>query len=268
MNRQQLIDHIKGKKNYLCIGLDTDPNKLPLGLKRDISGVIEFNQRIIQATADYCVSYKINTAFYESMGAAGWEAMQETVRAIPETHFRIADAKRGDIGNTTEQYARAFFEHMNFDAVTLQPYMGRDSILPFLSYENKWAIILALTSNKSAEDFETMPLTNGRKLFEEVILQSAQWGNKGNTMYVTGATRAELLSEIRKIIPEHFLLIPGVGTQGGSLPDVHQHGHIHDIGMLVNVSRAVIYAGQGEDFAEKAAEAAKEYCREMGSLLS
>ena len=268
MNRPLLIDQIKKKKNYLCIGLDTDPDKLPAGLTKDIKGVITFNKRIIQATMDHCVSYKINTAFYESMGGAGWEAMQETVDSIPATHFKIADAKRGDIGNTTEQYAKAFFENMSFDAVTLQPYMGKDSILPFLSYENKWAIILALTSNKSAEDFETLQLQNGRKVFEEVILQSSQWGNKGNTMYVTGATRAEQLSEIRKLIPEHFLLIPGVGTQGGSLQDVHQHGHMIDIGMLVNVSRAVIYAGDGEDYAEKAQVAAISYCSEMEQLLS
>lgn len=269
MKKEQLIAQIRDRESFLCIGLDTDPTQIPAIVGKGPEAMLAFNKAIIEATLDLCVSYKINTAFYEAMGSEGWKVMEETVNLIPSSHFRIADAKRGDIGNTTRQYARAFFEKMDFDAVTLHPYMGKDSIEPFLSYSDKWAIILALTSNPSADDFETMELTQQKgKLYEQVIQKSATWGNSGNTMFVTGATRAEELQSIRKQIPDHFLLVPGVGAQGGSLEDVWKYGSNREAGLLVNISRAILYAGRDADFAEQARLAAQNYQSAMKSLLS
>jgi orotidine-5'-phosphate decarboxylase len=223
---------------------------------------------IIDATADLCVAYKINTAFYEAMGTKGWEAMHKTVNYIPHSHFKIADAKRGDIGNTSAQYAHAFFETMDFDAITVAPYMGEDSIRPFLEYENKWTIVLGLTSNKGAADFEMSKLDNGRYLYEQVIESCAKWGHTGNMMFVTGATQVSEFETIRKIIPEHFLLVPGVGFQGGSLKEISAAALTDDCGMLVNSSRAIIYAGHKESYADEAREIALQYREEMNFLLT
>ena len=266
MNRNKLIQQIKTKGTYLCVGLDTDPAKLPMHLQGTRHGMLEFNKAIIDATKDYCVSYKINTAFYEALGAEGWEIMAETVGYIPPTHFKIADAKRGDIGNTSAQYAKAFFETLAFDAITVAPYMGEDSVRPFLEYEDKWAIVLGLTSNKGAHDFE-LAQVNGKPLFELVLEKVSSWGTTGNLMFVTGATQAGAFTRIREIVPEHFLLVPGVGFQGGSLADVSAHGLNDDAGLLVNASRAIIYAGSGEDFAKEAAAIAQQYQAEMSPYL-
>ncbi|HMO34150.1 MAG TPA: orotidine-5'-phosphate decarboxylase [Lacibacter sp.] len=276
MTRQQLVDQIKQKQTYLCVGLDTDRSKIPAHLFSHPNPVAAFNKAIIAATKDYCVSYKINTAFYEAMGVKGWEALEETVHAIPSSHFKIADAKRGDIGNTSSQYAKAFFETLPFDAVTVAPYMGEDSVRPFLEYDGKWAIVLGLTSNKGAADFEMRQLksTNGEAhlraeyLYERVLRTVSQWGNPQNLMFVVGATQAEEFVNIRSILPGHFLLVPGVGAQGGSLQEISQQAMIPDCGLLVNASRAVIYASGGEDFAEAAASAAKYYQSEMKSYLT
>lgn len=272
MHRKVLIGEIKKKRSYLCVGLDTDISKIPGHLKGKPNAVFEFNRQIIDATKDLCVSYKINTAFYEAMGAKGWEAMEQTVNYIPSTHFKIADAKRGDIGNTSSQYAKAFFETLNFDAITIAPYMGEDSIRPFLEYENKWSIVLGLTSNKGAFDFEMLKVVdensnNSKFLYENVIETICKWGNTDNLMFVTGATQASELTNIRKIIPEHFLLVPGVGFQGGNLNEVSQAGMNKDCGILVNISRAIIYAGQNENFATEAREIALQYQTEMSTLL-
>jgi orotidine-5'-phosphate decarboxylase len=264
MTRKQLIDQIRTKKTYLCVGLDTDPSKIPAHLQSNPDAVVEFNKQIIDATKDHCVAYKINTAFYEAMGAKGWEAMEETVNYIPAEHFSIADAKRGDIGNTSSQYARAFFETMNFDAITVAPYMGEDSVKPFLEYENKWTIVLGLTSNPGSHDFEQRLLLSennqpNQRLYETVLNKVSSWGRTDNLMFVIGATKATELESIRKIIPNHFLLVPGVGFQGGSLEEVSRYGINADIGLLVNASRAVIYASGKEDFAEEAAVIARQY---------
>ncbi len=275
MNRKRLVEHIQTKKTYLCVGLDTDVNKLPAHLPKTKDGIVTFNKAIIDATLEHCVSYKINTAFYEALGTKGWEAMEETVAYIPNTHFKIADAKRGDIGNTGEQYAKAFFETINFDAITVAPYMGEDSIRPFLEYENKWAIILGLTSNKGAKDFEMQKLestytdehSRATFLYEQVIETVCKWGNSDNTMFVIGATQATEFTNIRSIIPNHFLLVPGVGFQGGSLAEVSQYGMTEDIGLLVNASRAIIFAGSGEDFAAEAKLIAAQYHFEMKNYL-
>ncbi len=274
MHRNILIEQIKIKRSYLCVGLDTDLSKIPEHLQSNSNAVFEFNKQIIDATKEYCVSYKINTAFYEAMGIKGWEAMEQTVNYIPSTHLKIADAKRGDIGNTSSQYAKAFFETLKFDAITVAPYMGEDSIRPFLEYENKWAIVLGLTSNKGAIDFEMQKLVgdntnqgNEEMLYEKVLKTVSRWGNLNNLMFVTGATQANQLASIRKIIPDHFLLVPGVGFQGGSLADVSEYGMNKDCGLLVNASRAIIYAGDGENFASEAAEIAKQYQTEMHDLL-
>lgn len=269
MTRKFLTEQIQKKGSYLCIGLDTDIEMLPAHFNKSADAIIDFNKAIIDATKDLCISYKINTAFYEALGSEGWEAMEETVRHIPDEHFLIADAKRADIGNTSRQYARAFFEKMDFDAITLHPYMGSDSLRPFLEYEGKWSIILALTSNAGAADFEMLRLEEkgGPMLFERIIETTSRWGSPDNIMYVTGATRAEELSRIRSIAPDHFLLVPGVGAQGGSLADVTRFGANKETGLLVNVSRAVIFAGGGEDFAVKAREAAIQYRNEMSGLL-
>ena len=225
MNRTELIEQIKLKQSFLCVGLDTDIEKIPVHLQSRPNGVVEFNKQIIDATKDYCVSYKINTAFYEAMGARGWDAMEETCEYIPSSHLKIADAKRADIGNTSAYYAKAFFEKLKFDAITVAPYMGEDSIRPFLDYENKWTIVLGLTSNKGANDFEMLRMKNNNEnyLYEQVLSTVSKWGNENNLMFVVGATRAEELSNIRKIIPDNFLLVPGVGAQGGSLADVAQY---------------------------------------------
>jgi orotidine-5'-phosphate decarboxylase len=273
MTRKQLIQQIQQKKSYLCVGLDTDLTKIPKHLQSHPDAVFEFNKAIIDATKDLCVGYKINTAFYEAMGLKGWEAMEKTVDYIPNEHFKIADAKRGDIGNTSSQYARAFFETMNFDAITVAPYMGEDSVRPFLEYENKWAIVLGLTSNKGAADFEMQPLASGEHLFEKVIQTVCEWGSENNLMFVTGATQATEFENIRAIIPGHFLLVPGVGFQGGSLDEVTKYGKIKDTlttaqcGLLVNASRAIIYAGEKENFAEEARIIAQQYQTEMAAYL-
>lgn len=270
MNRLQLIHQINNKRSYLCVGLDTDIDKLPNHLKGTPNAVFQFNKAIIDATKEFCVAYKLNTAFYESQGLKGWEAMQQTVDYIPTTHFKIADAKRGDIGNTSAQYAKAFFETMNFDAITVAPYMGADSVTPFLAFKNKWTIVLGLTSNKGSEDFQrsTIENSNTKKLYEQVLQKVSGWGNPENLMFVIGATQASDLTHIRSIIPSHFLLVPGVGFQGGSLADVSKYGLIkNDCGLLINASRAIIMASSGEDFAEVAAVVAKEYQTEMATYL-
>lgn len=275
MTRQQLIEQIRQKQTYLCVGLDTDLTKIPKHLQSHPDAIFEFNKAIIDATLPHCVSYKINTAFYEAMGVKGWEAMERTVNYIPDSHFKIADAKRGDIGNTSSQYARAFFEAMNFDAVTVAPYMGEDSVRPFLEYEGKWAIVLGLTSNKGANDFELKQLLseNGETqlraefLYERVLRTVSKWGSTENLMFVVGATQAEEFVNIRSIIPDHFLLVPGVGAQGGSLNDISEKAMNADCGLLVNASRAVIYASENEDFATEAKAIAAQYQFEMKSYL-
>jgi orotidine-5'-phosphate decarboxylase len=268
MNREELISQIKQKKSFLCVGLDTDIKKIPAHLLELENPIFEFNKQIIDATKDLCVAYKPNIAFYESMGVDGWTALQKTLDYIPENIFTIADAKRGDIGNTSNMYAKAFFENMNFDAVTVAPYMGSDSVTPFLEFENKWAIVLALTSNKGSLDFQNIEDKNGKQLFEQVLETSQTWGTDENMMYVVGATRAEQLSKIREIIPSHFLLIPGVGAQGGNLKDVVKYGMNEDCGLLVNSSRGIIYAGNDVDFADRTRKAAQELQQEMAVILS
>ncbi len=269
MHRNILIEQIKEKGTYLCVGLDTDVDKLPKHFKGNANAVFEFNKAIIDATKDLCVSYKINTAFYEAMGTKGWDAMERTVHYIPSTHLKIADAKRADIGNTSSYYAKTFFETFAFDAVTVAPYMGEDSVRPFLEYDTKWTIVLGLTSNKGAADFEMLTLANKEeKLYENVLRTVSSWGNKNNLMFVIGATQASELANIRKILPEHFLLVPGVGFQGGSLADVSLHGLIDDAGLLINASRAIIYAGDDENFAAEARAISLQYQAEMSGLLT
>jgi orotidine-5'-phosphate decarboxylase len=266
MNRVKLFEQIRAKQNYLCVGLDSDPDKIPGFLQNFPDPVFEFNKRIIDATLAHCVAYKINTAFYEVSGACGWETMQKTVDYIPATHFKIADAKRGDIGNTSGMYARAFFETLSFDAVTVAPYMGEDSIRPFLAYKGKWTILLGLTSNPGAADFELQGHMNG-PLYESVLRKASQWGTTENLMFVVGATQAEWFTRIRAIAPEHFYLVPGLGIQGGSLKEISERTLIKDCGLLVNASRTIIHAGSGEDFAEKAGAAAALYAAEMKIYL-
>ncbi len=267
MTREELFEQIKIKKSFLCVGLDSDPLKIPAFLNDFDDPVFEFNKRIIDATKDYCVAYKPNIAFYEAQGTKGWESLQKTLDYIPDNIFTISDAKRGDIGNTSNLYARAFFESMDFDSVTVAPYMGKDSVEPFLQYENKWVILLALTSNIGGLDFQTKRLQNGEFLFERVLRKSLEWGNEDNLMYVVGATRAELLTKIRAIVPNSFLLIPGVGAQGGSLSDVAEFGMNDSCGLLVNSSRGIIFASQGEDFAEAAKAESMKIQSEMEALL-
>ena len=274
MTRKQLVEQIQQKRSYLCVGLDTDITKIPKHLQSHPDAVFEFNRQIIDATKDLCVAYKINTAFYEAMGLKGWETMEKTVNYIPKEHFTIADAKRGDIGNTSTQYAKAFFETLNFDAVTVAPYMGEDSVKPFLEFENKWAIVLGLTSNPGSKDFEQLNVVgqetnpgNGEYLYENVLRKVSSWGDPGNLMFVIGATKASDLEGIRKIIPDHFLLVPGVGFQGGSLEEVSRYGMNRDCGLLVNASRAIIYASEKEDFAVEARAIAQQYQSEMAGHL-
>jgi orotidine-5'-phosphate decarboxylase len=296
MTRLQLVTAIRSMGSYLCVGLDTDPDKIPRHLqdqydRKGADAVFEFNRQIIDATKDHCVAYKINTAFYEAGGVKGWEAMERTVNYIPSTHFRIADAKRGDIGNTSAQYARAFFETMPFDAITVAPYMGWDSVRPFLQYKDKWTIVLGLTSNPGADDFELQKLVEGGEgegvkmgakelrmsfktmwaaeeyLYERVLTTAADWGTPENLMFVIGATQAEAFERARRLTPDHFYLVPGVGAQGGSLEEISKKAMNKDVGLLVNASRAVIYASAGEDFAEAARRAAAGYHQEMKLYL-
>jgi orotidine-5'-phosphate decarboxylase len=271
MTRAELIRNIRNKKSFLCIGLDTDITKIPVHLRSFADPVFEFNKQIIDATKTYCVAYKPNTAFYESLGAPGWEALEKTIDYIKETSkdsFIIADAKRGDIGNTSDMYARTFFGLMDCDAVTVAPYMGEDSVMPFLQYENKWVVLLALTSNKGAFDFQTTMLDNGSMLFQQVLETAKKWGNADNLMYVVGATKATMLAEVRKLVPDSFLLVPGIGAQGGSLAEVAKYGMNTDCGLLVNSSRNIIYASSDLNFAEKAAHEAMIIQTEMAVLLT
>jgi orotidine-5'-phosphate decarboxylase len=267
MTREQLIQNIRERKSFLCVGLDTDIEKIPAHLHTFDDPIFEFNRRIIDATKEYCVAYKLNTAFFESLGAKGWQTMEKTFAYIGKSHFTIADAKRGDIGNTCDMYAKAFFKEMNVDSITLAPYMGKDSVEPFLKYEDKWSIILGLTSNPSAADFQFTKNEYGKELYKSVISTSSTWGNPSNTMFVVGATKAEMLEDIRQIIPDHFLLVPGVGAQGGSLKEVVKFGKNKDVGLLVNSSRGIIYASSGEDFEQRAAEEAKKMAIDMAILL-
>jgi orotidine-5'-phosphate decarboxylase len=288
MIRQQLVEQIFKKRSYLCVGLDTDIEKIPKHLLSNADPVFEFNKQIIDATKDLCVSYKINTAFYEAMGVKGWETLEKTANYISTEHFKIADAKRGDIGNTSLQYAKAFFETMNFDAITVAPYMGEDSVKPFLQYENKWAIVLGLTSNTGAKDFELQKLITKTDLFDddihiekhdtkflyEMVLEKVcKWGNPNNLMFVIGATQPDEFLNIRKITPEHFYLVPGVGAQGGSLKEISEKALMKgpstntQCGLLVNASRAIIYASDKENFAEEARTVAQQYQSEMASYL-
>lgn len=268
MNKEQLITEIKRKQTFLCVGLDTDIEKLPEHLKNAEDPVFEFNKAIIDATKDYCVAYKPNIAFYECLGPKGWESLKRTLDYIPQNIFTIADAKRGDIGNTSRYYAKTFFEYLDFDAVTIAPYMGEDSITPFLEFKNKWVIVLALTSNKGALDFQFMTDMKGEKLFEKVLKTTEKWGTPENMMYVVGATRVEGIGHVRKSVPNHFFLVPGVGAQGGSLEEVANFGWNQNCGLLVNSSRGIIYASNGEDFAEKASESARQIQLQMKAILS
>ena len=276
MTREELFSNIKKKKSFLCVGLDTDIAKIPSHLLKTEDPIFEFNKEIIDATHDLCISYKPNMAFYETQGVKGWISLEKTINYINQTYsdiFTIADAKRGDIGNTSKMYAKAFLETLNFDSITVAPYMGEDSITPFLEYKNKWVILLALTSNKGAFDFQTNEIKSlvekGRamKLFEKIIETSKKWSSPDNMMYVVGATKAEMLRDVRKMIPDSFLLVPGVGAQGGSLQDVAKYGMNKQCGLLVNSSRGVIYAGAGIDFAEKAREETVKLQKEMEVLL-
>lgn len=269
MNRQELIAQIKAKKSFLCIGLDPDPDKLPPHLLSFDNPVLEFNRQIIEATHDLCVAYKPNLAFYESMGKAGWDTIAETVKLFPENIFSIADAKRGDIGNTSKHYARAFFEELAFDSITVAPYMGRDSVSPFLEFQDKWVILLGATSNEGALDFQFLPLELSKmKVYEKVLSISKEWGSEETMMYVVGATQAQTFKSVREILPYHFLLVPGVGAQGGSLEEVARLGMNDDCGLLVNSSRGILYASNGEDFADAAREKALELQQQMASLLA
>ena len=266
MNKQELINQIKEKKSFLCIGLDADIEKIPKHLLKEEDPIFEFNKQIIDATKDLCVAYKPNIAFYESLGAKGWESLQKTIDYVPSNIFTIADAKRGDIGNTSKMYANAFFNTLNCDSITVAPYMGEDSVTPFLEFDNKWVILLALTSNKGADDFQLF--NNGEEqLFEKVLKQSQKWGDDKNLMYVVGATRPEMFEEIRALVPNSFLLVPGVGAQGGSLSEVCKYGMNKDCGLLINSSRGIIYAGNDENFSDAARSSALIIQKEMAILL-
>lgn len=270
MTRQQLIDNIKRKQTFLCVGLDPDIKKIPEHLLRCDNPLFEFNRRIIDATAPYAVAYKPNLAFYECLGTEGWIAFEKTVGYIRENYpdqFIIADAKRGDIGNTSRMYAQSFFEHLDVDAVTVAPYMGEDSVTPFLGYEGKWVVLLALTSNKGSHDFQLTEDADGQRLFEKVITTSGKWASPEALMYVVGATQGRMFEDIRRVAPDNFLLVPGVGAQGGSLEEVCRYGMTADCGLLVNSSRGIIFASNGEDFAQKAAEEAQKLQMQMAAEL-
>lgn len=270
MNRKELINQIFSKKSFLCVGLDTDIKKIPQHLLSEPDPIFSFNKEIIDATARYCVAYKPNLAFYESMGVKGLVSFEKTINylnGVCPNHFIIADAKRGDIGNTSAMYARTFFEEYNIDSLTVAPYMGEDSVKPFLEYDGKWVILLALTSNKGSHDFQLTADKDGERLFEKVLRVSQKWGNEENMMYVVGATQGKMFEDIRRIVPNHFLLVPGVGAQGGSLQEVCKYGITKDCGLLVNSSRGIIYASQGEDFADVAAKKAQELQEQMAEEL-
>ena len=270
MNKQQLIENIRTKRSFLCVGLDTDLKKIPQHLLKEEDPIFAFNKAIIDATAPYCVAYKPNLAFYECFGLKGWGAFDKTVRYIKEHYpdlFIIADAKRGDIGNTSAMYARCFFEELDIDSLTVAPYMGEDSVTPFLQYKDKWVILLALSSNKGSHDFQLTEDKDGVRLFEKVLRTSQQWASDQQMMYVVGATQGRLFEDIRKIAPEHFLLVPGVGAQGGSLEEVCKYGMTKDCGLLVNSSRGIIYADSTENFATAAGQKAKELQQQMSALL-
>ncbi len=268
MTRQELAAAIQKKQSYLCIGLDADYRRLPAHLLDAQDPVFEFNKQIIDATQDLCVAYKPNLAFYEAHGAQGWESLRKTLDYIPPGHFTIADAKRGDIGNTSRLYAQAFFGELGFDAVTVAPYMGADSVQPFLEFEGKWVILLALTSNQGSQDFQLDRQENGQPLYEKVMRRAQQWGHPGNLMFVVGATHPEKFSEIRRIAPEHFLLVPGIGAQGGDLPALSRHGANAEVGLLVNSSRGIIFAGEGQGFAKASREAALSLQQQMAGLMA
>lgn len=270
MNRQQLIEQIKTKQSFLCVGLDTDLKKVPQHILNEEDAIFSFNKAIIDATAPYCVAYKPNLAFYEAFGVKGLLSFERTIRYLKEhypNHFIIADAKRGDIGNTSAMYARTFFEEYAVDSLTVAPYMGEDSVTPFLGYEGRWVILLALTSNKGSHDFQLTTDADGERLFEKVLKTSLQWGTKDNMMYVVGATQGRMFEDIRKLVPDHFLLVPGVGAQGGSLEEVCRYGMNSDCGLLVNSSRGIIYASNGQDFAQVAGQKAREMQQQMAELL-
>lgn len=267
MNKAELINEIKTKRSYLCVGLDSDIDKIPKHLLALPDPVFEFNKQIIEATKDYCVAYKPNLAFYESRGLAGWISLQKTLEIIPKNCFTIADAKRGDIGNTSTLYAKAFFEAMNFDSVTIAPYMGKDSVEPFLKFDGKWAILLGATSNEGANDFQLSKLADGKSVYEEVILKASSWAKSEQLMFVVGATRPEQMKHVRALAPDYFFLVPGVGAQGGDLTAISRAGMNADCGLLVNSSRQIIFASAGEDFAEKAGMEAKKVQQEMDVLL-
>lgn len=268
MTKKELEQNIRQKKSYLCIGLDTDLALLPKHLLHLPAPIAAFNKAIIEATHDLCVAYKPNLAFYEALGKSGMASLEATLDAIPETHFTIADAKRGDIGNTSKMYAKAFFETLGFDAITVSPYMGEDSVKPFLEFDDKWVIILALTSNKGSNDFQLETLGgSGQTLYESVMRSSMSWGSSEQIMFVTGATHPEKFISLRNITPEHFFLVPGVGAQGGDVQSISRYGMTHQVGLLVNASRSILYASQGEDFAEKAREAALALQQEMVAFL-
>jgi len=266
MNRQELTENIFGKKSVLCVGLDTDLRKIPAHLLQQEDPVLAFNKAIIDATKAFAVAYKINTAFYEAQGIAGWTRMEQTLAYIPKDIFTIADAKRGDIGNTSEQYARTFFHTYPYDSVTVAPYMGADSVKPFLQFEGKWAIVLGLTSNAGSADFQLQPCGD-ELLYQRVLRTVSGWGSPENLMFVTGATRMEQLQDVRNILPAHFLLVPGVGAQGGDVATVCNHVFTQDAGVLINVSRGILYAGQDENFAEMAFDEAKKYQQEMSAYF-
>lgn len=270
MNKQEIISQIKTKATFLCIGLDPDIQKIPSHLLKGEEPLFAFNKAIIDATHDLCVAYKPNLAFYESCGLEGWKAFEKTVRYIREkdpSQFIIADAKRGDIGNTAEMYARSFYESLPIDAVTLAPYMGKDSVQPFLSYPGKWAILLALTSNRGSADFQMLEDAQGERLFEKVLRRSSDWGDEFSMMYVVGATQGSLLQDVRKLVPRHFLLVPGVGAQGGSLKEVARYAMNDDCGLLVNASRQILYASKDEEFAQAARQEALKLQQEMQTYL-
>jgi orotidine-5'-phosphate decarboxylase len=267
MTYLELSHFIRQQQSFLCVGLDTDINKIPPHLLKEENPCLTFNKAIIDATAAYCVAFKPNTAFYEAMGIQGWQILHDTIQYIKinyPKHFIIADAKRGDIGNTSSMYAEAFFNQLGADAVTVAPYMGSDSVKPFLAFENKWTIVLGLTSNAGAFDFQ---MKGNPELYKEVLKEVNSWGSKENLMFVVGATKASMLAEVRQIIPDHFLLVPGVGAQGGSLADVTKYGKNESVGLLVNASRAIIFASTENDFAQKANAAAEAYATEMKGLL-
>lgn len=271
MNKQQLFEHICRKKSFLCVGLDTDIKKIPQHLLQNDDPIFAFNKAIIDATADLCVAYKPNLAFYESLGIEGWKAFEKTVRYIKENYpdqFIIADAKRGDIGNTSEMYARSFFEHLDIDSVTVAPYMGEDSVKPFLNYPGHWVIVLGLTSNKGSQDFQFSTDNNGERLFEKVLRVTQNWATDDQLMFVVGATQGKLFTDVRRIAPDHFLLVPGVGAQGGSLQEVARYGMNDRCGLLVNSSRGIIYADKSESFADAARREAEKIQQEMETLLT